>query len=77
MLKKLRESVPEKLEGVCGRCILKYFCMGECVAENYVRERSLTAPFYFCKEAYDQGIFPETRLIDERVMHEAVLSRHS
>lgn len=62
MLKNLRDSVPKKLTGVCQRCILKDRCLGACVAENYHRNQSLFAPFWFCQQAFDAGVFPTSRL---------------
>jgi len=62
IFKFIRENIPDKLEGVCSRCIFKYICLGKCRAIAYYRYGSLTAPFPFCQDAYEKGIFPETRL---------------
>ncbi|TRZ95964.1 radical SAM protein [bacterium] len=58
----IRENIPSKLEGVCGRCIFKKLCLGKCRAAAYHDSRSLTAPFFMCQEAYEDGLFPQTRL---------------
>jgi SynChlorMet cassette radical SAM/SPASM protein ScmF len=58
----IRENIPAKLEGVCGNCIFKKLCLGKCRAAAYHDARSLTAPFFMCQEAYEQGLFPRTRL---------------
>lgn len=63
MLKNLREVVPHQLEGVCGNCLFKHQCLGACVADNYHQAQRLTAPFWFCDQAQQSGIFPTTRLI--------------
>ena len=62
-LRKIREDVPSKLEGVCGRCVLKNMCLGDCRAEVFHNTGSVTAPYWFCQEAYDAGLFPSTRLM--------------
>lgn len=62
ILKEIREGLPQKLSGICGRCILKKFCLGSCLAQNYYRHRNLWAPFWYCEEAFRRGLFPETRL---------------
>jgi SynChlorMet cassette radical SAM/SPASM protein ScmF len=61
-LKKLRHSLPGELEGVCGNCVFRYQCLGSCVAENYHQTRRLTAPFWFCQQAKQAGLFPIERL---------------
>jgi SynChlorMet cassette radical SAM/SPASM protein ScmF len=62
VLNELREGLPERLEGVCRRCLMKHLCLGSCVASNYQRSGSLWATYWYCEEAYSQGIFPQTRL---------------
>ena len=63
ILKTLREGLPEKLEGVCGRCLMKRSCLGQCVAQNYYRKGSLLAPNWFCEQAEKAGLFPASRLV--------------
>jgi len=53
ILKMIREDIPEKLEGVCGICILKKLCLGKCRAEAYWTGGSLLAPLSFCQQAYE------------------------
>jgi len=62
VLKALREGLPERLEGVCGRCLMKSSCLGQCVAQNYYRKGSLLAPNWFCEQAEEAGLFPASRL---------------
>ena len=57
-----RRSLPDDLEGVCGRCILRQRCLGNCVAENYHQARRLTAAYWFCQQAEQAGLFPTARL---------------
>jgi SynChlorMet cassette radical SAM/SPASM protein ScmF len=58
----LRRSLPDDLEGVCGRCILRQRCLGNCVAENYHQARRLTAAYWFCQQAEQADLFPTARL---------------
>jgi SynChlorMet cassette radical SAM/SPASM protein ScmF len=67
MLKEIREKVPSMLEGVCGMCVFKKRCLGSCRAEVYHNTASLMAPHWFCQQAYEQGLFPSTRLIPEEL----------
>jgi radical SAM protein with 4Fe4S-binding SPASM domain len=60
-LVKLRQDLPEKLEGVCSTCFFKEICLGNCVAENYFMYGRLTAPTWFCQKAAEMGLFPLTR----------------
>jgi len=62
ILKALREGLPERLEGVCSRCLMKERCMGSCIAQNYYRNGSLWAPNWFCEQAEEAGLFPTSRL---------------
>ncbi len=62
VLKELRAGLPDRLEGVCGRCLMKRSCLGQCVAQNYYRKRSLFAPNWFCELAEEAGLFPASRL---------------
>ena len=62
VLKALREGLPERLEGVCSRCLMKQRCRGSCVAQNYYRKGSLWAPNWFCEQAEEAGLFPTSRL---------------
>ncbi len=61
-LKALREGLPERLEGVCGRCLMKRRCLGMCIAQNYYSTGSLWAPYWFCEQAEKAGLFPPSRL---------------
>lgn len=61
-LKALREGLPGRLEGVCGRCLMKERCLGSCVAQNYYSKGRLWAPYWFCEQAEEAGLFPRSRL---------------
>ena len=62
ILKALREGLPGRLEGVCGRCLMKGRCLGLCIAQNYYSKGSLWAPYWFCQQAEEAGLFPASRL---------------
>ncbi len=57
----LREQIPARLEGVCAQCLHRALCLGTCVAHNYHASGRLTAPYRFCQEADDLGLFPVSR----------------
>lgn len=59
---ELRKGLPEKLEGICSECMMKKLCLGSCVAQNYYRQHSLWAPYWYCEEAQTRGLFPVSRL---------------
>jgi SynChlorMet cassette radical SAM/SPASM protein ScmF len=61
-LKILRNMLPSKLEGICGVCLMRKRCLGYCVAENFHNSHNLTAPFWFCEQAQEVGLFPQARL---------------
>ena len=62
ILKALRDGLPERLEGVCGRCLMKWRCLGSCIAQNYYSNGSLWAPYWFCEQAEEADLFPASRL---------------
>jgi SynChlorMet cassette radical SAM/SPASM protein ScmF len=64
-LRAIREGLPKRLLGICGDCIMKFRCLGSCIAQNYYRSGDIWAPFWFCEEAHKLGLFPESRLLSE------------
>jgi len=65
ILSELREVVPHHMEGICGRCVMRGICLGSCRADAYVLSGSLSAPHWICREAEDQGLFPESRMLKQ------------
>ena len=61
VLNDLREGLTDRLEGVCGDCVMKGLCLGSCIAQNYYKSNNLWAPFWYCVEAEKAGLFPDTR----------------
>lgn len=65
-LLEIRQGLPQRLTGVCARCVLNRMCLGSCIAQNYYRSGNLWTPFWYCEEAHRRGIFPKTRLRPEQ-----------
>lgn len=63
ILQTIRKNVPEGLGGICARCIFKMSCMGRCIAHTFYETGSLFSGDRFCTEAYELGLFPESRLL--------------
>jgi SynChlorMet cassette radical SAM/SPASM protein ScmF len=61
MLKAIREGLPQKLEGICGRCLMKNRCLGNCIAQNYYTTKNLFAAYWYCEQAEKKGLFPKSR----------------
>jgi SynChlorMet cassette radical SAM/SPASM protein ScmF len=61
-LNELRSGLPDRLDGVCSRCLMKHGCIGSCIAENYYRTGSFWGPYWFCERAEERGLFPESRI---------------
>ena len=58
----LRKGLPHRIEGICRECVMRFLCLGACVAQNYYRSGSLWAAHWFCEEALRAGLFPESRM---------------
>ncbi|GAB4540831.1 MAG: radical SAM protein [Thermodesulfovibrionia bacterium] len=65
ILNELREGLPNRLEGVCARCLMRFRCLGACIAQNYSLSRSLWSGFWYCESAFNEGLFPKSRLSNE------------
>ena len=64
LLKRMRGLIPGQLEGICGKCFFRKRCMGSCLACTYYLRKSFVAPYWFCQEAFQKGLFPETRYME-------------
>ena len=62
LLQKLRKETPSQLNGICGRCIFKFRCLGSCRACAYAASGDLRSPFFMCDEAYAKNLFPASRI---------------
>jgi len=65
VLNALRQGLPNQLKGICKDCMMKNRCLGSCIAQNYYRNKDLWAAYWYCEEAYREGLFPRTRLKSE------------
>jgi len=65
VLLELREGLPHRLQGICAECLLKDRCLGSCIAQNYYSTRNFWAPYWYCREARAEGLFPESRKVSE------------
>ena len=63
-LQTLRQGMPDRLGGVCGHCVMKTACLGNCVVENYLSTDTLWGPYWFCDAAARSGLFPAGRIIE-------------
>jgi radical SAM protein with 4Fe4S-binding SPASM domain len=61
ILRELRQGLPHRLEGVCRDCLHQAACQGSCIIQNYSLTRSLWAPFWYCRQAEELGLFPASR----------------
>lgn len=60
---RIREAVPDNLEGICKFCLHKKTCIGKCIVNNIATGGSYTSPNDLCQLAYENGLFPPTRLM--------------
>jgi SynChlorMet cassette radical SAM/SPASM protein ScmF len=61
-LAELRETVPAGLTGICARCLHRNLCRGHCPANTFHASGRLDAPYPFCRQAEELGLFPASRL---------------
>jgi SynChlorMet cassette radical SAM/SPASM protein ScmF len=62
VLIELRKGITHCFEGICSDCLMKKMCLRSCVAQNYYRNERLWAAYWYCEEAYNRGLFPQTRI---------------
>lgn len=58
IVKYIRDCMPQKLEGVCGKCVLRTICCGYCVAQNYMEHGKLNSSYGLCELLYENNLFP-------------------
>lgn len=54
-----KRNISPQLDGVCGKCLYANFCRGMCRIFAKATYGSSNAPYPFCQEMYDVGLFPE------------------
>jgi len=62
VLNSIRSGIPDRLEGICSKCLMKDACLGSCIAQNFYRTNNIWAPSWFCDMAYSEGLFPKSRI---------------
>ncbi len=62
VLNALRDGLTQRLEGICGDCLMKNLCLGSCIAQNYYHSKNLWEPFWFCRQAMEKHLFPKSRI---------------
>lgn len=62
LLSDIREGMPHRLQGVCSQCLFSARCLGSCIAQNYYSKRDIWAPYWYCEQAHEAGLFPSARL---------------
>lgn len=61
----IRRDVESEREGLCQRCMFKRYCVGGyCRALAYARYGSFRAPYPFCQDSFEVGLFPASRLLE-------------
>ncbi len=66
VLKEIREKLPREMQGICQECVMKWRCLGSCIAQNYYTSGDLFSDYWFCRSAFQSGLFPESRRIAGR-----------
>ncbi len=77
ILTAIRDGLPKRLEGICGRCLMKARCLGSCIAQNYYSKNSLWAPYWFCEQAEAAGLFPASRLVSSAAPTQPLTTGHA
>ncbi len=66
VLQELRRELSGPFPDLCGRCLHAGHCLTYCPAQNFLDSGRLISPSSLCLEAYRRGLFPATRLREER-----------
>jgi SynChlorMet cassette radical SAM/SPASM protein ScmF len=61
LLLELRSGLPARLEGTCRNCLMKWRCLGSCIAQTYFRTGRLWSGYWFCESAKELNVFPGSR----------------
>lgn len=59
-----RQTEARELKGICGNCVAAPACRGLCRTNAIAEYGEFLAPYPFCQEMYDLGLFPEYMLVD-------------
>jgi SynChlorMet cassette radical SAM/SPASM protein ScmF len=66
LFKEIREKIPFEMEGICGKCLFKLHCLGFCRADVLAANRPLTDPYSLCGEVFEKGLFPKSRILNNK-----------
>ena len=66
VFKEIRRKIPFQMNGICGKCLFKYQCLGFCRAAVLFNDQSLVEPYEICDEVFQKGIFPKSRILNEK-----------
>ncbi|MFC1892099.1 SPASM domain-containing protein, partial [Thermodesulfobacteriota bacterium] len=61
-IKEIRDGMPLRFKGICSECLMLGRCFGKCVAMNYYSTRDFWAPYWYCDQAFNKGLFPKSRI---------------
>jgi SynChlorMet cassette radical SAM/SPASM protein ScmF len=59
---KLRQELDAPYPVICENCIHARNCASYCVAQNYSYTGKMVSPAWFCIEAYERDLFPQSRM---------------
>lgn len=62
ILNEIRTGLPNLLSGICGKCLMRVSCLGCCIAQKYSQTKSVFTPYWFCEAAFNNGLFPLSRM---------------
>lgn len=57
ILEKIRDEIPDKLSGVCGKCMVKNICKGSCRAISVSDGGNINSPHPICQRLYNEKKF--------------------
>jgi radical SAM protein with 4Fe4S-binding SPASM domain len=66
LFKEIRRKIPFQMNGICGKCLFKYQCLGFCRAAVLFNDQSLVEPYEICDEVFQKGLFPKSRILNEK-----------
>jgi len=65
IFKDIRNKIPQRMQGICGKCLFKQHCLGFCRADALYSGHSLLTPNDLCEAVYQKGMFPVSRTMSQ------------
>lgn len=56
-LKELRGVIPDNMDGVCGKCLMKNICKGSCRSISVAQYGKISSPHPICQHLYENNLF--------------------